>query len=81
MLTEKKIIASIEVLELGQIQVKERLIIEKDGVQIANTNHRFSLVPGDNIEELDQRIKDIANTVWTQEVIDNYKSFLNSVRS
>ena len=64
-LTEKTEIGSMEVLPMGQIQVRTDTIIERDGVEISRTYHRHVVEPDSNISGEDQRVKDIANTVHT----------------
>ena len=73
-LTEKKIIDLIEVRESGHLQIREANIIERDGVIIAKTFHRYVLTPGDDVSEKEQRIKDIASVVWTPEILSNFSS-------
>lgn len=68
-LIERKIIDLIEVLSTGHLQVREANLIEKDGVVIAKTFHRYVLNPGDDVSTKEQRIQDIAAAVWTPEVI------------
>ena len=76
-ITERNIIDKIEILENGIIQVRQANIIERDGLEIAKTYHRWTLIPGQDLSDQEQRVKDIANTVWTQEVIENYQNLLN----
>ena len=79
--TEKKVIDKIEILENGAIQIRESYIIEKDGIEIARNFTRWSLCPGDNIDNQEQRIKDIAKLLWTEEVIKNYKDSLKPLNN
>lgn len=64
-LTERKITDLIEVLETGHLQVREANIIEKDGVVIAKTFHRYVISPGDDVSDKEQKIQDIAAAVWS----------------
>lgn len=73
-LTERKVVDLIEVLERGQLQIREANLIEKDGVVVAKTFHRYVLSPGDDISDKEQRIKDIATAVWTPEVLANFQN-------
>lgn len=73
MIQEKQIIDKIEVVNGVFIQVRQANIIEKDGVEIARTYHRWSFTPLDDISEQPQQVKDIASVVWTKEVINAYK--------
>jgi len=76
MLTERIIVDKIEVLENGCIQVREATIVEKNGQELTRMFHRFVLHPGDDLSGRDQKVLDIANAVWTQEVIDTYQASL-----
>lgn len=73
-LTEKKIVDLIEVTENGCLQIREAIIIEKDGVQIAKSLHRYVLSPGQDVSDKEQRIQDIAAAVWTTEVVAAYQA-------
>lgn len=73
MLTEKIIIDKIEIIDSKHIQIREANIIEKDGVPIAKTFHRYVLHPGDDITQEDEKVKGIAALIWTPEVVEEYK--------
>ena len=64
-LTERKIIGSINVLEDGQIAIREDTIIERDNVFVSRSYHRHVIEPDSDISNEDQRVKDIATTVHT----------------
>tara|TARA_R100000656_G_scaffold72381_1_gene54027 strand:- start:69 stop:317 length:249 start_codon:yes stop_codon:yes gene_type:complete len=77
-LTERKEIGSIEVLPMGQIQVRTDTVIERDGVEISRTYHRRVVVPDADTSNEDQRVKDVANTVHTPAVKQAWADFLAS---
>jgi hypothetical protein len=81
MLTEKTIIDKIEVLENGYIQIRQANIIEKNGIEITRTFHRWVLAPGQDLENQEQKVKDIANVVWTKEIIETYKESLKNIET
>jgi predicted AAA+ superfamily ATPase len=64
MLTEKIIIDRIEITETNNIQVRKANIIEKDGVEITRTFHRYVLVKGDDLAGQDEKIIAVANAIW-----------------
>jgi len=64
-LTKRMEIGSIEVLPMGQIQVRTDTIVEEDGVQLSKSYHRHVVEPNSDISNEDQRVKDVANTVHT----------------
>lgn len=60
----------IEVLEDGQLQVREATIIMDDGKEISRSFHRYVLDPArDSTEGKDARVCAIAEAVWTPEVV------------
>jgi len=74
-LTEKIEIDRIEVVGNWNIQVRQATTIEKDGVFVSKTFHRWLLTPDDDITNQEQKVKDICNSAWTQEVKDAYTAF------
>jgi len=77
-LTERSIIDKIEVLENGIIQVRRADIVERDGIEIAKSYHRWSLTPGQDLTGQEQRVIDVANAVWTAEIVSAYQTQLNN---
>lgn len=77
-LTERSTIDKIEVLENGIIQVRRADIVERDGVQIAKTYHRWTLTPGQDVSDQEKKVQNIANAAWTTEVIDAYSASLST---
>jgi hypothetical protein len=75
-LTERSTIDKIEVLENGIIQVRRADIVERDGIEIAKSYHRWSLTPGQDLTGQEQRVIDVANAVWTLEVIAAYQQII-----
>lgn len=77
-LTERSAIDKIEVLENGIIQVRRADIVERDGVEIAKSYHRWTLTPGQDLTDQEQRVVDVANAVWTAEVVQAYASLVQA---
>jgi hypothetical protein len=77
-LTETKVIDQITVTENGSVLVREATRILKDDVQIAQTFHRWSFAPGDDVSSMPENVQSICNTAWTPEVIEAYQSSLNT---
>ena len=73
-LTEVKVIDKIEVVETGHVQVREAPKIERDGVEIAKTYHRWSFAPGDDVSGQPANVQAIAAAAWTPEVIAAYQA-------
>ena len=74
-LTESTKIDQIEVVGDWNIQVRQATIIEKDGVQVARTFHRWVLTPDMDISSQPSNVQAIANAAWTPEVIASYNAF------
>ena len=74
-LTENTSIDRIEVANDWNIQVRQATVIEKDGVQVARSFHRWVLTPDMDISGQEQKVQDIANAAWTDEVKAAYETF------
>ena len=74
-LTETVSIDRIEVANDWNIQVRQATVIEKDGVQVARTFHRWVLTPDMDISDQEQKVQDICNVAWTDEVKSAYETF------
>jgi len=71
-LQESKVIDQITVTENGVVLYREATRILKDGEQIAQTFHRTSLTPGQDLTGQPANVIAIAQTVWTPEVVSAY---------
>ena len=74
-LTEKIEIDRIEITNQWVLQVRQATVIEKDGVQVARSFHRWVLTPDMDISGQEQKVQDIANAAWTPEVKAAYETF------
>ena len=72
-LTETKVIDQITVTENGIVLYRESTKILKDGQQIAQTYHRTSLTPGQDLTGQPDNVKAIAQVAWTEAVIAAYQ--------
>ena len=75
MLNEITSIDQIEIVGDWNIQVRQATIIEKDGVQVARSFHRWVLTPDSDISGQEQKVQDICNAAWTDEVKSAYATF------
>ena len=72
--TEKVVVDKIEILENGIIQIRYATKVYKDGVEIAKTYQREIAEPDSRVSEIeDERVKSVAQVVWTPEVKAKYK--------
>ena len=71
--TETKVIDQITVTENGTVLYREATRILKDGDRIAQTYHRSSLTPGQDLTGQPANVVAICNAAWTAEVIAAYQ--------
>ena len=73
-LTETKTVDQITVTENGTVLYREATRILKDGDQIAQTYHRSSLTPGQDLTGQPANVVAICNAAWTEAVITAYQA-------
>jgi len=73
-LTETKVIDQITVTENGIVLYREVTRILKDGEQIAQTYHRTSLTPAQDLTGQPANVMAICNAAWTEAVISAYQA-------
>jgi len=74
--TESKTVDQITVTENGIVLYREATRILKDGEQIAQTYHRTSLTPAQDLTGQPANVVAICNAAWTAEVIAAYQAQL-----
>ena len=72
--TENKIIDQITVNEFGSVMYREATRILKDGEQIAQTYHRTSLTPAQDLTGQPANVVAICNAAWTADVVSAYQA-------
>jgi len=75
-ITKKTAIDEITVVENGIVLYREATSIMEDGNEIAKTFHRSSLTPASDLTGVPNKVAEICNIVWTQDVIDAYQSMI-----
>jgi hypothetical protein len=73
-LSERVFIDKIEVTENKAIGVRETTIIERDGVEISRTYHRWMFTPGQDVSAMNADVQAVAAAVWTPEAIAAYNA-------
>jgi hypothetical protein len=74
-LTEKIEIDRIEIVNSWIVQVRQATVIERDGQFVSRTFYRWVLNPDSDISGQEQKVKDICNAAWTDEVKAAYETF------
>tara|TARA_R100000306_G_scaffold37765_1_gene37980 strand:+ start:167 stop:427 length:261 start_codon:yes stop_codon:yes gene_type:complete len=75
-LEKATLVDKIEVLEMGQIQIRTATRIKEDGKVISQSFTRSIVVPGDDLSGQDARVTAIANATWTSEVVSAYEALI-----
>ena len=63
-----------EILPNQVIQIRVATVVEEDGVELGRSYHRHVVHPGDDVSGEVQEVQDIANALWTDEVIAAYQA-------
>ena len=63
-----------EILPNQTIQIRTTTVVEEDGVELARNHHRHAVHPGDDVTGEVQEVQDIANALWTADVIAAYQA-------
>ena len=79
MLTENREIDQITVEKDGTILVREKIIILRDGAEIAVSYHRTSHRPGDDVATADAKVQAVSSAVWTAETVAAYQSKMSAL--
>jgi len=74
-LTEHTEIDKIEIAQQFYIQVRQATVVERDGQFVARSFHRWVLTPDMDISGQEQKVQDICNAAWTDEVKSAYETF------
>lgn len=64
MLTESKIIDQITVGAEDVVHIRESNVINKDGIEIARTYYRTTIVKGQDVSAWPQKVQDICVAAW-----------------
>ena len=86
-ITKETIVDKIEVLEMGQVQVRTATVIKEDSTELSRTFHRHVVVPSDkttgswedtDISGEDTRVQAICTATWTDAVKTAYQEMMDA---
>jgi len=86
-LTKETVVDKIEVLEMGQLQVRTATRVLEDGTVLSSSFHRHVVDPstktgdtwGDtDISGEDARVQAVANATWTDSVKTAYQAMIDA---
>ena len=75
-LTKTTVVDKIEVLELGQVQVRTATVVSEGGDELSRNFHRHVLNPGDDTTGQADRVAAVAAATWTAEVVAAWDAFV-----
>ena len=86
-LTKETVVDKIEVLEMGQVQVRTATRVKEDGAVLSSSFHRHVVVPSTkasgswadtDISGEDSRVQAVANATWTSDVKTAYQEMIDA---
>jgi len=86
-LTKETVVDKIEVMEMGQVQVRTATRIKEDGTQLSQAYHRHVVNPSTkasgswadtDISGEDARVQAVATATWTAEVKTAYQEMVDA---
>ncbi|MDB3961452.1 hypothetical protein N9411_00365 [bacterium] len=86
-LTKETVVDKIEVLEMGEVQVRTATRVKEDGAVLSSSFHRHTISPstktGDtwadtDISGEDARVQAVANATWTNSVKTAYQEMMDA---
>ena len=86
-LTKETVVDKIEVLEMGQVQVRTATRVKEDGAVLSSSFHRHVVVPSTkasgswadtDISGEDARVQAVANATWTSAVKTAYQEMVDA---
>ena len=86
-LTKETVVDKIEVMEMGQVQVRTATRVKEDGAVLSSSFHRHVVNPstksgdtwGDtDISGEDARVQAVANATWTDSVKTAYQEMMDA---
>ena len=86
-LTKEIIVDKIEVLEMGQVQVRTATRVKEDGAVLSSSFHRHVVNPSTkasgswadtDISGEDARVQAVANATWTDSVKTAYQAMIDA---
>ena len=86
-LTKETVVDKIEVLEMGQVQVRTATRVKEDGAVLSSSFHRHVVEPSTkasgswadtDISGEDARVQAVANATWTDSVKTAYQAMVDA---
>jgi hypothetical protein len=80
-LTKEVTIDKIEIVENGNVQVRQATKIIEDGNELSKSYHRWTIAPGQNYSDQPDNVKAICAVAHTPAVIAAYEAQIEALRN
>ena len=86
-LTKETVVDKIEVMEMGQVQVRTATRVMEDGAVLSSSFHRHAVMPSTkasgswadtDISGEDARVQAVATATWTDSVKTAYRTMIDA---
>ena len=86
-LTKETVVDKIEVMEMGQVQVRTATRVKEDGTVLSTSFHRHVVVPSTKTDDTwgdtdisgeDARVQAVATATWTDSVKTAYQKMIDA---
>ena len=86
-LTKETVVDKIEVMEMGQVQVRTATRVKEDGTLLSSSFHRHVVEPSTKTDDTwadtdisgeDARVQAVANATWTDSVKTAYRAMIDA---
>jgi len=86
-LTKETVVDKIEVLEMGEVQIRTATRVKEDGAVLSSSFHRHVVAPSTktdgswadtDISGEDARVQAVANATWTDSVKAAYQAMIDA---
>ena len=88
-LTKEIVVDKIEILEMGEVQVRTATRVKEDGTVLSSSFSRHVVVPSvktggswadTDISGEDARVQAVANAIWTNSVKTAYQAMIDALQ-
>lgn len=73
-LVKIEIVDRVEVIENGSLEVRTKIAVKEDGIEISSKFQRHVVAPGADVSGEDARVQAIAAAVHTADVVAAYQA-------
>ena len=80
-LTKQTTVDQITIMDDGVVHYREATKIFDDDAEISKSYHRATLLPGQDLSSVPQKVAAICSAAWTPEVVSDFEQAMNSAKA